>query len=114
MDELAKRMMELAEKVGPEAMAAARGAVRVEAYSTLVSTICFIIAAFVFYKAAIYLWAYQSTSQYSMGESKFFAGILFTTVVILVWIAVWNVIDPWTWVALNNPDLWLAKKVLKL
>jgi hypothetical protein len=114
MDELAKRMMELAEKVGPDAMAAARGAVRVEAYSMMASSVVCIIAAIACFKGGSYLWAYVSESQYSMGEPKFFAGILFLATAILAWIAIWNVIDPWTWTAINNPDLWLAKKILKL
>ena len=29
-------------------------------------------------------------------------------------IGVWQFADPWTWTALTNPDLWLAKKAFHL
>jgi hypothetical protein len=35
------------------------------------------------------------------------AGILFL-------FGAWALLDPWTWTALNHPDLYIAKKVLKL
>lgn len=114
MDELAKRMMELAEKVGPDAMAAARGAVKVEAYSCMVSgVVCLLVGIILFY-AANYLWGYQPVDRFDAGVPKFLGGLVAAIALIVCICGVWSFIDPWTWTAISHPDLWLAKKVLKL
>lgn len=114
MDELAKRMMELAEKVGPDAMSAARGAAQVEAYSAMASGALLVALALAFAAAGRYLWISESEYSSFDGERRFFGGALVTIGVVTLAIAAWQFMDPWTWTAINNPDLWLAKKVLRL
>jgi hypothetical protein len=112
MDEIAKRLAELAEKVGPAAMEAARGAVRVEAYSTLAGGAFAMVAAAAIFYFGRFLWLHDD--DFYGSEPKFWAVISFLVALVFGLIGLWNIVDPWTWVAQSNPDLWLAKKILKL
>lgn len=114
MDELAKRFAELAEKIGPQAMEAARGAVRIEAISCMTSAVAWAIFLALVLWSANWLWGYETADKFNSGIPKFFAGTLaFFSVGGLI-LCVYTFIDPWTWTAINNPDLYLAKKILKL
>src|SRR3954467_12361957 len=114
MEELAKRFADLAEKVGPSALDAARGAVRVEVYSVLASSLIQILVATLLIIAGRRLWAWKTNDDFDGWFPPTAASVLFGVAAICSMMAVWNWIDPWTWVAMNNPDLWLAKKVLKI
>ncbi len=114
MDELAKRFAELADKYGPHVTEAALGAVRVEAYSVLVSGFLAGIAAVICGRAC---YKALRIAQAKKEGYELFAIICFFTgcvCVLLTVAAVWKIVDPWVWAALFHPDLWLAKKVFHL
>lgn len=112
MDELAKRMMELAEKVGPDAMAAARGAVRVEAYSSMMASAIALVAAVV-----LAILGYRLFNKGRKEDEEgwmLVGGILLFVALVVFFRGIWGFVDPWVYAAINNPDVWIAKKVLKL
>jgi hypothetical protein len=114
MEELAKRFAELAERVGPSAMDAARGAVKIEALSAMVGGGMLVLVSAVLITAARVLWGYKTRDSFNEGVPRVIAGIIFAVALITSCCAIWAFIDPWTWTAINNPDLYLAKKILKL
>ena len=110
MDELAKRFGELADKYGPHVIEAARGAVQVEAWSTVVGGIlclCFSVGLFVI--------GWKIHRKKNWDEARYvFVAILFIASLFFGAGGVWSVADPWTWVAMKQPDLWIAKRALKI
>ncbi len=113
MDELAKRFADLAEKYGPTVANAALNATRIEAYSCLVGGL--LSAGF----CALFIYGtrffYLKIKNESWDELTWIP-IVFLSIAAIVTggIAIWSVIDPWTWVAINHPELWIAKKAFKL
>lgn len=114
MDKIAERMAELAEKFGPSVVEAARGAVRVEAYSTLAGAVQTAAIAIAMVFAGRFLWKYETEGHFDSSLPRAFAFIIFSLSAIPFAFAVWAFIDPWTWTGINNPDLYLAKKILKI
>lgn len=114
MDEIAKKMAELAEKYGPSVIDATRGAVQIEAYSTLAGSVVSSAFAFTFLFAGRWLYCKNTKDDLDDSICKVFGFILMGIAAIPAAFAIWAWIDPWTWVAIANPDLWIAKKVFKL
>lgn len=113
MDKLAKQFAELAEKVGPEAIRVAREAARMEALSCLAGSVMwFGIAASLFY-AGRFLAGRAGKNDWD--ENWFIVAVFAFIVAGFVMLpGIWAWIDPWTWTALSQPELWVAKRVLKL
>lgn len=116
MDELAKRFADLAEKYGPYVAEAAKNAARAEAYSTLAASVIAIIVSIAAAYGTRQCWEkYKEWSGDDGGHPILFAVIilaLFSGVSFLI--ALWAWIDPWTWITINHPELWLAKRAFKL
>lgn len=114
MDELAKRFADLAAQYGPDVMRAALVSVRIEVYSTLVSS--FIWLAFGIVCLLGMRWSWPQTPKDDLdlpwGKIGAIAGALVGAICIASFVWIW--IDPWTWTALNHPELWLAKKALHI
>lgn len=109
MDEIAKKMAELSTQYGPTVIDAARGAVRVEAYSQLVAGgICLVASAGLI---AVLRYAWPKANEDNFGwvlcMCAAMLGLLF-----LLPLGVWSFADPWTWTAITHPDLYLAKRVI--
>lgn len=110
MDELAKRFADFADKYGPSVVDAALNAVHVEAYSKLVSGVmCLTVAASLFYFAR-WMWRQEWCSN----EAVIAPGVCWIFAAVFALFGVWSIIDPWTWTAISNPELWIAKKAFKL
>ncbi len=114
MDKLAEKMAELAEKFGPDVINAVRGATKMEAISTLAGSFIALAFAIAFTKAGLFLWNKNVQDDMDNSMVKFFAGLLLATATIPAAFAVWAWLDPWTWTAIFNPDLYIAKKIFKL
>lgn len=114
MDKIAEKMAELADKFGPSVIDAARGAVRVEAYSTMAGAFQTAVIATAMIFAGRFLWNYQTADSFDRQFPRVVAFLLFGLSVIPFAVAAWAFIDPWTWTAISNPDLYLAKKILKI
>jgi hypothetical protein len=115
MDELAKKIAELSEKYGPHVIDAARQAVRMDMYSNLVSTLMEAGAAGLLIYAGMFLWKKASTSDSYDAEMLYpVSWMLWAAAMIPACCAIWTWIDPWTWTAFANPDLYLAKRVFRL
>ena len=107
MDKLAEQFAELAKQYAPQVADAAKAAVVTEVYSTLMGSLMalgFAVASFVLGKV---IWKADE-------DFKFLAIIPWLITAICAAIFVWNWIDPWTWTALNHPELWLAKRAFNL
>lgn len=113
MDKLAEKMAELAEKFGPTVVDAALGAVRIEAYSSMMSGALAVLAGIVGLFAARFCWRYECKG-YDDGIQRFLGGILAAGSMIPICMGIWSFIDPWVWTAISHPDLYLAKKIFKL
>lgn len=114
MDELAKRFADLADKYGPQVANAALSAARVEAYSTLVASLEEFVIGAVFLLVAKKLAAFKTKDDFYQVFPYIGAGLCGIIGLLLVAGGLWSVIDPWTWTALNHPELWLAKKAFKI
>ena len=110
MDELAKRFAELAGKYGPGAVDAARSAARVEALSTLFGGLIALSIG-----GGMLLAAWKIYKKEEWEEVRFFFVVVLCAVGLLVAsLGLWQCVDPWTWTSLFNPDVWIAKRILKL
>lgn len=116
MDELAKQFADLAEKYGPTVINAAKGAARMEGYSTLAGAGFSILLAvgLGFMGWRFWRWAPLDPDHDDINPFHIFAALIFIIAAVIGCIAIWPVIDPWTWAMINNPELWLAKRALKI
>jgi hypothetical protein len=114
MDELAKRFSELAQQYAPNVVEAALQATRVEAHSTLVGSFMWFGWAMLCLFIGRYCWRKNVCDDLDMPFGRIGAGILFCVAAGFFAIAIWSWVDPWTWVALNHPELWIAKKALRI
>jgi hypothetical protein len=116
IDLLAGKIAELADKLsGPGAEAVIAGA-RISAMSTLSSGVIALVVAAGAAWAARKLFAAGGERRNSddyIGH-KFGGGLLAIAAFIAALIGIWAFADPWTWTALNNPELWIAKRLLRL
>ena len=113
MDELAKRFADLAEKYGSNTTDAALGAARVEAFSSLTKGVLLIFIGGIFLWCARYLWRKWHNEGWDEITLAPFI-IYFALGATLISFGIWALLDPWTWVALNHPELWLAKKAFRM
>ncbi len=114
MDEIAKKLAELAEKYGPHTIEAVRGATQIEAYSTLAGGVMSITIACIVGKCGLMLWNTQNKDDFDRPMIRG-AGVVFAVIALIIaMVGIRAFADPWTWVAINNPDLWIAKRVFKL
>lgn len=114
MEEFAKRIAELAEKYGPHAIDVTRAAVRIEVYSTMAGGAMALAIAAGMVFGCRWLWRRECEDSMNGECCRFFAGIVFVLAMIPLSLGAWSFIDPWVWASLSNPDLWIAKKILKL
>jgi len=116
IDLLAGKIVELADKLsGPGAEAVIAGA-RISAMSTLSSGVIALVVAGGAVWLARKLFAAggeRSNSDDYIGH-KIGGGFLVLVAFIAALIGVWAFADPWTWTALNNPELWVAKRLMRL
>lgn len=112
MDEIAKKMAELADKLGPNVVAAARAAAQAEAYSTLMGGVLFLFAAAIL--GSVAFWCFKKGHKTS--DEAWYIGVLaFGALSGMCTIAgLWHVVDPWIWITINHPDAWIAHRVLHL
>ena len=115
MDELAKRFADLAEKYGPNVADAALSAARVEAYSTLAGGLMAALIGAAALYAALLLWRKAAASE-SYDNELIYGGAVLVAVIALIplCIGVWQIVDPWTWITINHPELWIAKKAFHI
>lgn len=114
MDELAKRFSELAEKYGPNVLDAALGAVRIEGYSTLVTGLTVSVIGGVITYLGYYLWKIEIEDKTDEPIAHAFGFFLGLIGLITITVGLYTFIDPWTWAAFTHPELWLAKKAMRL
>jgi hypothetical protein len=110
MDELAKQFAELATKFGPQVSDAAKQAVVTTVYSQLVGSVIPLAISVIFLKAGQWLWEQDDDD----GFLKLFACLAWGVTLVSISVFCWQWIDPWTWIALNHPELYLAKRAFGL
>lgn len=113
MDKLAEKIAELSDRLGPHVVDAARGAARMEAISTLAAGIVCALATYVLTRVALYLWRLE-TDHDDVDFARLGAVFLFIGAFGTGCSTIWQIVDPWIWSTLSNPDLWIAKRVLGL
>ena len=113
MDKLAEQFAEIAKQYSPTVIEAAKNAVIVEAYSTIVSGVVTLTAALVAGRFSYQL--YKNSIKEGWDEIIWLPiVILAITAFIMFFCGLWPLIDPWTWVAISHPELFIAKKALHL
>lgn len=109
------KITDLASALQGPGFEAAKSAVTVEATSTLVSGI--VSAAIALACAYCTRWAYRKARDAEFDSELGFFVVAFISGLIGVFSgarAIWVFVDPWTWAAINHPELWLAKRALGL
>lgn len=114
MDELTKRFGDLAQQYGPNVVQAALEAARVEAYSTLASSLISAAFAVAFIWAARWCWKHNVIDDLDIPWGKVGGIVSAIGAIICLAITIWCWADPWTWAAINHPELWIAKTILKI
>lgn len=114
MDKIGELFAKLAEQYGPSVIEAAKQATRIEAYSHLVGSLIATLFGFLMFRGGQYLVAMKCEDNTDDGLVHAVGYLLLGLSLIPIAIAIWAWIDPWTWVAINHPELWIAKKILKL
>lgn len=118
MDKIAERFAELADKFGPQVVQTALEAARVEAYSQLASAGIWGLVGASWLAAARWAWKKdaKAAARDNLYSGEWIAVGLFALAAagLCLVIALWTLVDPWTWTAISRPELWIAKKVFKL
>lgn len=114
MSELEQKIVDLADKYGQPAIDATLSAARTEAASYLATVpIKLGVAAAAAY-GAYYL--YKHLRKMSDFEDQLLPGLGIGLCGIVAFVAgllgIWSLIDPWVWVALFNPEVYIAKRLL--
>jgi hypothetical protein len=115
MDELAKRFAELADKYGQNVVDAAMASARTEGLSQLTAgALCLCITA-VLVKFARWVWSRgEGADMCDRDVIRLLSVVIGMLALIPACVGVWAFIDPWTWTAISNPELWLAKRAFHL
>jgi hypothetical protein len=114
VDKVAELFAKLADQYGPSVIDAAKGAARVEAYSSLASSLIAVIIGYAIYRIGEFLRVKKCKDSFDDGSVHAAGYVLILLSLIPFAIALWVWIDPWTWTAINHPELWIAKRTLKL
>jgi hypothetical protein len=114
MDKIAEKMAELADKYGPNVVDAARGVAQVEGVSTIVAGCIALGIAALLSGIGVCMWRSQTDRYGDYDGQNIILVIIGFFAIFAFLLGLWQVIDPWTWTAINHPDLWIAKKVLHL
>lgn len=98
------------------ATAAALEAARIEAYSSIIYNIVCAAFGLLLLAASRWLWVRASKIEDSFDRSPVFIAACFVGAAgaLLVFIGLACLADPWIWVTLQNPEPYVAKKVLGL
>lgn len=113
MDKLAEYFADLAKKYEPAVAEAAKGAAQVEGYSYLVGGAVSLAISATF--ACIGYLLLRKIIHDGWDEFTWMpVGLCVAGALIALSIGVWDIVDPWTWAAINHPELWIAKKALHL
>jgi hypothetical protein len=116
IDLLAGKIVELADKLsGPGAEAVIAGA-RISAMSTLSSGVIALVVAggAAWLARKLFLAGGDRRNSDDYIGHKVGGAVLSIAAFIAALIGVWAFADPWTWTALNNPELWIAKRLLRI
>ena len=107
-DQLLQHYSAIADQFAPQVVDAAKGAATMEAYSCLASSfLWFLVAAIAGYVA----YRFKKTNDNDWMPEVIVFGILSVLISLR---GFWAWIDPWTWAAMNHPELWIAKTSLHL
>jgi len=112
MDELAKRVAELADKFGPKVAEAMMAAVRVEAWNSLLENGLGVLFCLV----GLYgCWRWGTHLFRGPDEELcIIPGILALCILVPLFAFGSELISPWLWTAFFNPEVWIAARVLKI
>jgi uncharacterized membrane protein YidH (DUF202 family) len=117
MDKLAQQFADLAEKYGPSVADAAMSAARIHGYSVLIASIIWFVFSGLLIIGGRKLWNRKPADQddqFDRDVPNAFGYVAFILAVVFGAAGVWSWIDPWTWISITNPDLYLAKKAFGL
>lgn len=111
--ELVNTFEKLADKFGPDVIAAARGAAITDAYSWLVSSIIWLIIGVALIYFGYKVWSLNWIEpDLEWNWAKVTSVFLIIAGGFIVTINVTQLVDPWLWVPMKNPDFYIAKKVI--
>lgn len=113
MDELAKHFAELADKYGPKVADAALEAARVEAFSCLMGSLIWFGLALAACLLGRFLYRKSHEENWD-NDWVFLAFVSWAVAGGLCVPGVWAWIDPWTWITISHPELWLAKQAFHI
>lgn len=115
MDEAAKRFADLAAQYAPNVIDAAKQAARIEAYSALaLSVIWFGFAVSLAVAARICLRTHPEWDDDWFIPARFVGWVAICISALCFAGGLWAWINPWTWVTMTSPELWIAKRALHL
>lgn len=114
MDEIAKLFTKLAEQYGPQTVEAVRGAAIVTAYSSIQGALVGLAFSTICIPICKRMWKSTAATDMDINFAKIGAIALACIAMITAFISIASLTDPWLWVTLKNPDLWIAKKVFKI
>lgn len=115
MDKLEAKVIELIERMDPVAYETALQAARVDAVSAIVGNVIGILVGAGFMYAAWRLWKWSQDKKCKAQDLGVIGCILMAVLGgITTAVSGAMLLDPWIYVTLYKPELWLAKSVLGL
>jgi ABC-type uncharacterized transport system permease subunit len=114
MDKVAELFAKLADQYGPSVIEAAKAAARIDGYSSLAGSVIGLVIAYAFFRLGSFFRTHKCKDSFDDGPCHAFGYALILASLIPFGIALWAWLDPWTWTAITQPEVYIAKRVLKL
>jgi formate hydrogenlyase subunit 3/multisubunit Na+/H+ antiporter MnhD subunit len=112
MNDLAQHFSDLATKFGPQVIGATFSAVRISAVMWLIGALVLVGASIALaFLVRAFDADYKEKKNPDARDAALFVGTLVAFTGIL---GLWILLNPWTWVMLFRPEIWLAKQTFGL
>ena len=110
MDELAKQFSQVAEQYAPQVINASLMAAQISALSAMAGGLIAFVIAGTLWRVGKFVWQKGDKDDILYVP----ACLAYGSAGIAFCIGVWSFVDPWVWIALTRPEIYIAKRALGL
>lgn len=116
IDGMTVKLSALADKYGPEVVDSGLWVVRVNGIKGIIAGFCLLAVSYVLSRLASRCWRKdpEEYGTFDREDWKFAGSFVFVACALFFAGALWFLFDPWVWVSVFEPKLWIAKKIMGL